>query len=339
MSDVDVVQFAFSIEKDSGREKIIKYFNKSFEAPLKVLSSEGLGDSRNSLLSGAEEFREYKREVSNIDLSYDFSQHDYVLAHNALATLVFEDVDVEVVLMNHGASKEHTYNYSSWKEVCGEVDDVEEIREEISKVYRKAELVLANSGFVRMALKNYLGVDSVLLSDPVDCGFYRPDNSENEGFFLSVQRLEWFKRPVQQLEMFSSIDESIKVVGSGSMEPEVESFAEKNDNIEFVGEVSSEELRSLYNRAEALVHTGIPEDASNVIKEAQACGTPVVAFDHGANREICAYRELLSQDFDEMAKILQSFESSDYSSSLCRRTSLEDDLELQVLTLKKLLET
>ena len=59
----------------------------------------------------------------------------------------------------------------------------------------------------------------------------------------------------------------------------------RSSKIKFLPFANENELRNLYNGAEALIFPQV-EDFGLVAAEAQACGTPVIAFSEGGAREI-----------------------------------------------------
>jgi len=50
-------------------------------------------------------------------------------------------------------------------------------------------------------------------------------------------------------------------------------------------------LRILYNAADVMVMPSIQENLANTIMESLACGTPVVAFDIGGNRDMIEHQK------------------------------------------------
>jgi glycosyltransferase involved in cell wall biosynthesis len=73
---------------------------------------------------------------------------------------------------------------------------------------------------------------------------------------------------------------TLLIAGDGWLEPRLRRMAAElgvADRVRFLGHVEQEELPELYNAADALVLASNREGMANVLLEAMACGTPVIA--------------------------------------------------------------
>ncbi len=113
---------------------------------------------------------------------------------------------------------------------------------------------------------------------PVDVSRFTPRQSTKD-YWLTIARLEPYKRLDLILEAFARLGWPLKVVGTGSRKSELERWA-RFPNIEFVGQVSDADLAALYEQARALVFAA-NEDAGIVPLEAMAAGRPVLAYGVG----------------------------------------------------------
>lgn len=92
------------------------------------------------------------------------------------------------------------------------------------------------------------------------------------------------------LEALASLpDFNLFIVGKGDWQTQLLKLADDlqvHDRVRFIGEILQNELAELYTCADALVLASSREGWPNVLLEAMACGTPVIATDAGASREI-----------------------------------------------------
>jgi len=109
------------------------------------------------------------------------------------------------------------------------------------------------------------------------------------GYALFVGRLEHVKGVESLLSAWERLGHRIplKITGIGPMEPKVQSCAETNPGIEYLGQCANAEvLELLRNAAFAIVPSVWYEGFSRVIVEAYSVGTPVVASDLGSMAEV-----------------------------------------------------
>ncbi len=150
---------------------------------------------------------------------------------------------------------------------------------------RKPQTLLANSQYIADKMKRYYGREAEVVYPPVDLHFFAPNKKvPKDGYFLAVGRLIRYKRFDLVVEAFNKLQLPLVIVGNG---PELENLKQlvRSKKIHFAPFVTDEELRILYNGAEALVFPQV-EDFGLVAAEAHACGTPVIAYAEGGAKEI-----------------------------------------------------
>jgi glycosyltransferase involved in cell wall biosynthesis len=185
---------------------------------------------------------------------------------------------------------------------------------------RNVDLFLANSKNVAGRIERFYGRKSIVLYPPIDTSFFTPDQSvEREDFFLYVGRLAAYKRPDVAIRAASMAGVRLVVAGSGAELDGLKAIA--GPTVEFRVQPSDEDVRDLYRRARALVFAGV-EDFGMVMVEAQACGTPVVAYAEGGALEAVVDGDsgLLYRDPSDaaLADAMRAFDPSDYPPEHCR---------------------
>jgi len=112
-------------------------------------------------------------------------------------------------------------------------------------------------------------------------------------------------------------------------------------NIEFLGRIKDEELLDLYSGARALIFTG-KEDFGLTPLEAQASGTPVIAFCEGGAAETVIDGEtgvfFHEQTPDSLMDAVRLFEKSSIKSVKCRENALKFDFKSFRENIKKYVE-
>lgn len=125
---------------------------------------------------------------------------------------------------------------------------------------------------------------------PLDRDVIRNEMGLTKFTILSVGNLIELKGHHLIIEAMMNLpDVELIIVGEGEMRNRLETMASDygvDDRVSFMGNVSQSELCKLYNSADVLVLASSREGMANVLLEAMACGTPVIATDAGGNREV-----------------------------------------------------
>ncbi len=144
---------------------------------------------------------------------------------------------------------------------------------------------LCNSETVRGRIQEFYRREAVVVPPPVGAEFFQPDSVSGGcgDYYLIVSALTPYKRVDLAIEAFNHWDRKLWIAGDGPCRRRLERLA-ASSNIRFLGKVSDAELKRLYTEAKALVFPQ-EEDFGIVALEAQACGTPVIAFACGGALE------------------------------------------------------
>jgi glycosyltransferase involved in cell wall biosynthesis len=147
---------------------------------------------------------------------------------------------------------------------------------------RRVDQFIAISRHIQKKIENDYQRESTVIAPPVNTGFYSPSNEPREDFFLMVGALSPYKRVDLAVEAFNELGYPLKIIGAGPEMPYLRSIAASN--IQFLGSITDDQVRSHYARCRALVFPG-EEDFGIVPLEAQAMGCPVIALGKGGALE------------------------------------------------------
>lgn len=151
--------------------------------------------------------------------------------------------------------------------------------------YRTAHGVdyfIAISDFIARRIKKVYGRDSTVIYPPVDITTFEL-REEKEDFYFTSSRMVPYKRIDLIVEAFSRMpDRRLVVIGDGPDFRKI--MREAGPNVTLLGYQSTEVLRDHLQRARAFVFAA-EEDFGIAPLEAQACGTPVIAYGKGGALE------------------------------------------------------
>jgi len=151
--------------------------------------------------------------------------------------------------------------------------------------YRTANGVdhfIANSQFIARRIKKVYGRDADVIYPPVDVERFLL-NENKEDYYFTASRMVPYKRIDLIVEAFSHTpDKKLVVIGDGSEMAKIKSKASKN--VEILGYQSNSVMQEYMRNAKAFVFAA-EEDFGITPVEAQACGTPVIAFGKGGSLE------------------------------------------------------
>ncbi len=145
----------------------------------------------------------------------------------------------------------------------------------------KIDHYIAISEYVKRKIKKVYNRESTVIYPPIESSKYRFSKNK-EDFYLIVSRLKGYKRVDIAVKAFNMLGKRLLIVGSGEDEGNLRKIS--GGSIKFLGTLSDSKLLDLYSRAKSLIFTG-REDFGLTPIEAQASGTPVIAFKEGGVAE------------------------------------------------------
>jgi glycosyltransferase involved in cell wall biosynthesis len=148
---------------------------------------------------------------------------------------------------------------------------------------RRVTHFVAISETVRRRIAECYDRDSIVIYPPVDTDFYTPDPAvRREDYYLVISAFAPYKRVDLAVEACNRLARRLVVIGSGQDAERLKAMA--GPTVEFLGWRPDAELRDHLRRCRALLFPG-EEDFGIVPVEANACGTPVVAYGRGGATE------------------------------------------------------
>ncbi|BAU06240.1 glycosyl transferase family 1 [Fischerella major NIES-592] len=108
---------------------------------------------------------------------------------------------------------------------------------------------------------------------------FSPDKQD---FYLTVSRLVSYKQVSLIVSAFNQMQKKLVVIGTGPEMKKIRKIA--NPNIQILGWQPDEVVKQYMAHAKGFVYAAC-EDFGIALVEAQACGTPVIAYDAGGAKE------------------------------------------------------
>lgn len=147
---------------------------------------------------------------------------------------------------------------------------------------KDVDFFLANSQYVAERIKRIYGRESFVIYPPVNIDEFEPEENKSNYYIFIGRLFNAYKRADIVIEAFNNLGKKLIVVGDGD---DYQKLREKaKSNIEFTGWLNHDEIYPILRKAKALILPSV-EDFGMVSVEAQACGTPVLAYSKGGAKE------------------------------------------------------
>lgn len=147
---------------------------------------------------------------------------------------------------------------------------------------QRVDHFIANSNYIAKRINKVYGRDADVIYPPVDVDKFQL-NKQKDDYYLIVARFVPYKKVDVVVKAFSKMpDKKLIVIGSGPDEEKIKRLAA--GNIDFKGYQGENELTKFMQNAKAFIYAA-EEDFGITIVEAQAAGTPVIAYGLGGANE------------------------------------------------------
>ncbi len=175
------------------------------------------------------------------------------------------------------------------------------------------------SNFVGKRIEKYYHQPTSLIYPPVDVSKFSVTEPTSDAYYLMVGRLVSYKKFDMAIKAFNELELPLKIVGTG---PELKRLKKiSKPNIEFVGQVSDDQLSRYYQGCKALIFPQ-EEDFGIVPLEAMASGRPVVAYRGGGAEETIIENEtgvfFDTQNPEAIVRAVREVNNRKFEPSACR---------------------
>ncbi len=189
------------------------------------------------------------------------------------------------------------------------------------RMAQKPTKIIAVSDFVSDWAKNKYKRECITLNPPVNIDDFEYQNVK-EDFYVSVGRLEPYKRYDLLIDVFNQLGKKLVIIGDGSLMESLKKRAKKN--IEFKGYLFPEQSKYFLKNARAFVFCG-KEDFGIALLEPQVCGTPVIAYKAGGALDTVIENDtgvfFSEQTIPSLISGIEHFEKMTFDSLLIRKHS------------------
>jgi len=147
----------------------------------------------------------------------------------------------------------------------------------------RVDTFIANSAFIRSRIRRCYGRDAEVIHPPVATDRFELTTAPREDYFVTASRMVPYKKIDLIVEAFTRMpDKRLVVIGDGPGMAAIRRIA--TPNIQLLGSQPHSELKRHLQHAKAFLFAA-EEDFGIAPVEAQACGTPVLAFGKGGALE------------------------------------------------------
>lgn len=183
---------------------------------------------------------------------------------------------------------------------------------------------IANSKCIAQRIKAIYNRESTVIYPPVDVEFFSLE-TQKEAYYFTASRMVSYKKIQLIVETFNELPHlKLIVAGDGPEFKKIQKIAKSN--IQLIGFVDAILLKKYMQKAKGFVFAA-EEDFGIIPVEAQACGTPVIAFGKGGALETVLENIsgvfFKAQNIKSLTKALLHFETLQFNPNAIRTHALQ----------------
>ncbi|MBF2066715.1 MAG: glycosyltransferase [Calothrix sp. C42_A2020_038] len=215
----------------------------------------------------------------------DLQSYDLIISSStSFAKAVRKRKDARHVCFCHNVTRflwdTETYlrEYGDYRYFAPLIEQIFDVMRRVDLTYaQEPDLYIANSSVVARRIQSIYGKKAIVINYPIDTSKFLFSNSKDD-YYLASARMISYKRLDIIVEAFNWLGWRLLISGNGPERERLQSKALRN--IEFVGHVTDAERTQLFANAKSVIVAAL-EDYGLVPVEANASGTPVIAFGAG----------------------------------------------------------
>lgn len=257
---------------------------------------------------------------------FDFSQYDLVISHTTrFAKSIITKPTTKHICYCHTPPR-FLWHFSGQKSYGLFETLMTKLRifDQVSAT--RVDKFLAGSKNAQARIEKIYHRDSTVVYPFIDLESYAGFESFDGDYFVTISRLNKYKRVDLAIQACLDLNLRLKVIGKGPQLQKLQAISHNLPaaNIEFLGNVNDEVLKYILSGARALIIPG-EEDFGLTAIEAQALGKPVIAFRSGGVLETVVDKKtglfFDTQTVDNLKHLLKNFESKKFKSEDCKENA------------------
>ncbi|MCU0550645.1 MAG: glycosyltransferase [Leptolyngbya sp. Prado105] len=175
-------------------------------------------------------------------------------------------------------TKTYLREYTAYRRFLPVIEQIFRAMRKTDLTYaQEPDLYIANSRTVARRIEQVYNKPAQVINCPIDTQQFAFSN-QKEDFYLASARLISYKRLDVVVEAFNWLGWNLLITGDGPERDTLEARAMRN--VQFLGHVSDAERKRLLSKSRSVIVMAL-EDYGLVPVEANASGTPVIAYGEG----------------------------------------------------------